>query len=335
MALLTAQGVHIDRPLQNMTIAFLQSTTAFIADRVFPRVSVEKQSDLYYVWNRDYFNTDRDVKVRAPFTYAQEVSLVPATGNYFTKTYSLASPLSSDMLANEDAALMARQAVVEMLTMNMMIHREKLWVSSFFGAGIWGTNWTGVSGAPSANEVRQWSDYVNSTPIIDITNLMRTIQLKSGGFKPNVMVVGKEVRDQLVNHPTILNRLNGGATVTNTALVTDAKLAEIFGVEDFLVMESVQNTALEGLTESNAFIGGKGVLLVYRARTAGMMSATAGATFVWDNQPDSSGYGVGAISWANEELRRKRVAEVIEITMGYDQKVTGADLGAFIASVVA
>ena len=75
------------------------------------------------------------------------------------------------------------------------------------------------------------------------------------------MVVGKEVRDKLINHPDILARLNGGATVTNPALVTDAKLAEIFEVENFFVMEAVKNTAVEGVAESNAFIGGKHALL--------------------------------------------------------------------------
>ena len=183
--------------------------------------------------------------------------------------------------------------------------------------------------------MRQWSDYTNSTPIQDVTNIIRTIQLRSGGFKPNVMVVGKEVRDSLVNHPTILARLNGGATVTNTALVTDAKLAEIFGVEDFLIMEAVQNTAAEGLTEANAFIGGKSVAFFYRPRAAGLMVPSAGYTFTWDDLENASGYGISIKSYRGDYLAIDGVAEVLEANMAYDQKVVATEMGGFIATVIA
>jgi hypothetical protein len=164
---------------------------------------------------------------------------------------------------------------------------------------------------------------------------MRTMQLKSGGFKPNVMVVGKEVRDALVNNPSILARLNGGATVTNTALVTDAKLAEIFGVEEFLVMETVKNTAAEGITESNAFIGGKSAAFYYRPRSAGLMVPSAGYTFTWDDLENASGHGITIKSYVGDYLAIDGVAEVLEANLAYDHKVVSSDMGAFIATVVA
>jgi hypothetical protein len=149
------------------------------------------------------------------------------------------------------------------------------------------------------------------------------------------MVVGKEVRDTLVNHPSILARLNGGATVTNTALVTDAKLAEIFGVEEFMVMETVKNTAAEGLTESNAFIGGKLAGFYYRPRSSGLMIPSAGYTFTWDELEGASGHGIAIKSYRGDYLAIDGVAEVLEANMAYDHKVVSADLGAVIDSVIA
>ena len=122
-------------------------------------------------------------------------------------------------------------------------------------------------------------------PIVDVTNARREMQLKSGGYKPNCMVVGKEVRDILVNHPDILARLNGGATVSNTALITDAKLAEIFEVEQFLVMEAVYNDAAEGLTDNIEFIGGKHAMLAYKPSSMGLKTPASGAIFTWDALP--------------------------------------------------
>ena len=160
------------------------------------------------------------------------------------------------------------------------------------------------------------------------------MQLKSGGFKPNTMVVGKEVRDVLINHPDILARLNGGATVTNTALITNAKLAEIFEVENFYVMEAVKNTSVEGVAESNAFIGGKHALLVHGPQGGGLMTPMAGATFAWNNLDGVNNLGITVESFSDDALKRMQVAEHIQVKMSYDMKVTGADLGYFFDTVV-
>lgn len=335
MAMLTPSAVHIDAPLTNLTIAFLQDANGFIADRVFPKVSVAKKSDKYYIYNRADFNRVGQVQARAPRTQAPRVGMSLSTDTYLTDVYSLATDFDFETLANEDAALDIRAAGSQMLTHQLLIDREIKWASTYFTGGVWGTDWDGVAGSPSTAQVRQWSDYTNSTPIVDVTSIMRTVQLKSGGFKPNVMVVGKEVRDVLVNHPTILARLNGGATVTNTALVTDAKLAEIFGVEEFLVMETVKNTAAEGLTESNAFIGGKAVAFYYRPRAAGLMIPSAGYTFTWDELENASGHGIAIKSYRGDYLAIDGIAEVLEANLAYDHKVVSADLGAFIDTVIA
>lgn len=335
MAMLTASAVHIDAPLTNLTIAFLQDANGFIADRVFPKVSVTKKTDKYYIYNRADFNRVGQVQARAPRTQAPRVGMSLSNDTYSTDVFSLATDFDFETLANEDAALDIRSAGAQMLTHQLLIDREIKWAATYFAASVWGTDWSGVASSPSSTQVIQWSDYSTSTPIQDVTKIMRTIQLKSGGFKPNVMVVGKEVRDTLVNHPTILARLNGGATVTNTALVTDAKLAEIFGVEEFLVMETVKNTAAEGLTEANAFIGGKSVAFYYRPRAAGLMVPSAGYTFTWDDLENASGHGITIKSYVGDYLAIDGIAEVLEANLAYDHKVVSSDLGGFIATVIA
>lgn len=334
MAMLTPSAVHIDQPLTNLTIAYLQDANNFIADRVFPRVPVGKKTDKYYIYNREDFNRVGQVQERAPRTLAPEIGLSLSQDNYTAKVYSLATSLDFETLANEDEALDIRSAHVQLLTHQLLIDREVKWAAKYFVGSVWGTEYDGVSGTPTAGQVKQWSDYTASTPIVDVTNAMRTMQLKSGGFKPNKMVVGKEVRDVLINHPDILDRLNGGATVTNTALVTDAKLAEIFGVEEFLVMEAVKNTAAEGLTESNAFVGGKAAALFYAPRAAGKMIPSAGYTFTWNELDNASGYGIDIRSYRGDWLSERGVAEKLEANMAYDQKVVGDDLGVFFDTIV-
>jgi len=216
MPLLTPNSVHIDQPLTNLTIAYVQDQTNFIADKVFPTVGVQKQSDKYYIYDRDNMNRTGDVKALAPRTEVNRIGMSISNASYYADVYGLGMDFDQQTLANEDAALDIRSAGAATLTNRLLIHREEQFASTFFAASVWGSETT-----PS----NLWSDYTNGTPIADVTAARRTMQLKSGGFKPNTMVVGKEVRDILINHPDILARLNVGATVTNTAVITNAKLA--------------------------------------------------------------------------------------------------------------
>jgi hypothetical protein len=326
MPLLTPNSVHIDQPLTNLTIAYVQDQANFIADKVFPTVGVQKQSDKYYIYDRDNMNRTGDVKALAPRTEVNRIGMSLSNDSFYADVYGLGMDFDQQTLANEDAALDIRAAGAQTLTNRLLIHREEQFASNFFSAGIWGTDNT-----PSD----LWSDYTNSTPIVNVTDARRTMQLASGGFKPNTMVVGKEVRDILINHPDILARLNGGATVNNTALITNAKLAEIFEVENFYVMEAVKNDSAEGVAESNSFIGGKNALLVHSPASAGLMTPAAGVTFAWNNLDGVNNLGVTVESFSDDALKRQQVAEHIQVKMSYDMKVTGADLGYFFEAVVA
>ena len=337
MPMLTPSQVHIDVPLSNLTLAYVQSQTNFIADKIFPVVGVDKQSNKYYIYDRAGMNRSGDVKKLAPRTEVERIGMAISNDSYYADVYGLGMDFDEQTLANEDAVLEIRSAGAETLVNRMLIHREEQFATTFFAASVWSTEYEGVANADNdtAAEVTQWSDYTNSTPITDVTTARRTMQLKSGGFKPNTMVVGKEVRDLLINHPDILARLNGGATVTNTALITDAKLAEIFEVENFYVMEAVKNDAKEGAAEANAFIGGKSALLVHTPRSAGLMTPAAGVTFAWNNIPGANNLGITVESFSDDALKRLQIAEHIQVKMSYDMKVVGADLGVFFKTIVA
>ena len=326
MPLLTPSSVHLDQPLTNLTLAFAQDQSNFIADKVFPVVGVERQSDKFYIYDRDNMNRTGDVKALAPRTEVNRIGMSISNSSYYTDVFGLGMDFDQQTLANEDAALDIRSAGAQTLATRLMIHREEQFAANFFAASIWGSEST-----PS----NLWSDYTNSTPIQDVTNARRTMQLKSGGFKPNTMVVGKEVRDILINHPKILARLNGGSTVSNPALITDAKLAEIFEVENFYIMEAVKNDSVEGVAESNSFIGGKHALLVHGPKGAGLMTPAAGLTFAWNNVPGANNLGITVESFSDDALKRQQVAEHIQVKMAYDMQVTGADLGYLFVNAVA
>ncbi len=336
MALLTASQVHIDQALTNISVAFMQSDEGFVADKVFPVVPVQKQSDKYWIFNpADWYRSDSDLKPRAPRTKSTEIDFTLSTDSFFCDVYSRAHSFDMFTMANEDAALSLRTAAPRFLTHRLKIAKEIQWASTYFAGGIWATDWDGVSGTPSTNQVKQWSDYTASTPIVDITNMKRQMKLVSGGYTPNVMVMTQDVFDVLVNHPDILDRLNGGATVTNTALITQAKIAEVFGVERLFIMDTVYNSAKEGQTESNAFVATKKVALFYVPSSAGLMTPSAGYTFAWTGLDGASAYGIDVLRYSGDWLREQMIAEKIEVNMAYDHKIISAKMGGFIDTVIA
>jgi len=332
MPLLTPSQVHIDMPLSNLTLAYAQTQENFIADKVFPTVGVARQSDKYYIYDRANMNRTGDVKKLAPRTEVNRIGMTISNSSYFADVYGLGMDFDEQTIANEDEVLNIRSAGAETLAMRLMIHREENFATTFFSTGVWGTEVTGA--ASGAGTPVFWNDYTNSTPIVNVTDARRDMQLKSGGYKPNTMVVGKVTRDELINHPDILARLNGGSTVSNPALITDAKLAEIFEVENFFVMEAVNNTAVEGAAESNAFIGGKHALLCHTPSSAGLMTPAAGMTFAWNNIPGANNLGITVESFSDDALKRQQIAEHIQVKMSYDMKVVGADLGYFFKDIV-
>jgi hypothetical protein len=67
--------VHIDQPLTNLTLAYVQSQENFIADKVFPTIGVQKQSDKYYIYDRDNMNRTGDVQKLAPRTEVNRIGM--------------------------------------------------------------------------------------------------------------------------------------------------------------------------------------------------------------------------------------------------------------------
>ena len=335
MPLLTPSAVHIDQPLTNLTIAFNQEPSNFIADQVFPMVSVPKQSDKYYIYDKDASNRAGNVKKLAPRTEVERIGMTVSNTAYYAEVYGLGADFSEQDLANEDTALEVRSQQAFDVVNQLKIHREQAFADTFFTTGVWGTEYTGTAASTAGNDVIHWSDYSTSTPIVDVTTARRTAFLAGGGFDMNTMVVDVETRDMLINHPDILARLNGGSTITNTALVTNSKLAEIFEVENFFVMKAVQNTAAEGLTASNSFISSKKAMLVHGPKRAGLRTPAAGLTFCWDSIPGVSGLGITVETFSDDALKRQQIAEMIQVKMAYDMKVTGANLGVFFNTIVA
>ena len=55
----TPSDVHVNQPLTNISVAFLQDQNQFISDKVFPNIPVSKNSDRYFEFPKgNWFRTE-------------------------------------------------------------------------------------------------------------------------------------------------------------------------------------------------------------------------------------------------------------------------------------
>lgn len=325
----TPGDVHVNVPLTNISIAYLQGADAFIAARVFPNIPVQKQSDRYYTYDRGMFNRD-EMKERAPATESEGSGYtVDNTPTYYCRRYSFHHDIPDEVRANADSQVNADRDATNLCTHKALIKRETVWASKYFATGIWTHDKDGVASSPGTNEYLQWNDAA-STPIEDIRGAKRTI-LESTGFEPNKLVLGRKVYDTLLDHPDIIDRIKYGQTAPGPAMVNRRTLAALFEVDEILVSNAIQNTAKEGQSNSHSFIVGAHALLCYAAPAPGLMVPTAGYTFSWTGLMGNGMEGNRIRTFRMEKLGADRV----EIDLCMDQKVIAADLGWFLENAVA
>lgn len=324
----TQHDVHVNRPLTNISIAYMQAAEGFVADRVFPNIPVGKQSDLFWAYDRGYFNRD-EMQIRADATESAGGDYKLTQDNYYCPVYAFHHDIGVQRRANTDSPLAPDREATELVSFKALLKRETLWASQFFGTGIWTVDKTGVASSPTGSQFLQWNDAA-STPIEDMRAARRAQHLLTG-FKPNTLVLGPEVHDALLDHPDIIDRVKYGQTPGRPADIELSDLAQLFKIPRIFVMEGIKNTANEGATESNAFIGGKGALLCYAAPTPGLMTPTAGYTFSWNGLLGAGAQG-GRIAkfWMQKEK-----ADRVEIEMAVVQKKISADMGTYFATAVA
>lgn len=324
----TISSVHIDRALTNVSIAFKQSVGDFVSERVFPLIPTDKQSNKYFIYDRSYWNRS-EVQKRAPGTESAGGGYKITTDNFYCDVWALHKDVSDQIRANQDIPLNEDRDATEWLALQFLINKEVQFASTYMTSGVWTTGVTGVASSPTGAQVLQWNDAA-STPIEDVRRAKTAVKLLTG-LTPNVLTIGQQVYDALIDHPDIIDRVKYGQTPGSPALAGKDVLAKLFEVDEVVVSSAIQNTANEGAAESNAFIVGKVALLSYRPPRAGILTPSAGYQFAWTGYLGASAGAAQISKFRMEHLKSDR----IEGETAFDMKLVSADLGYFFNTVVA
>lgn len=328
----TPGDVHVNRPLTNMSVQYAQALDKFKADDLAPIIAADNRTDLFYKFTKDYWFRDA-MKERGPGTEAAEAGYGIETDSYACVPYAVRKAISDQTRANEDSPLNSDRNAMQFVTRLERLKREKKFCDVALVSASWDTTRTGVAGAPSGVQFKQWNDSA-STPIEDVQAWCTLIELATG-FRPNVLSIGQQVWDKLKDHPDLIDRLKYGGQLTgNLAKVTPAMVAALFELEELCVMNAVENTAVEKApgtaSFTGAYIAGKKGLLQYRDKSAAIEGVTAIRTFTWRR------YLSADVGWRIKKYRLEQYeSDYVEIQSAFVHKVIAKDLGIFLDTMVA
>ena len=328
--------IHVNRPLTNLSIAYMQDTGDFVAMRTFRPRPVQKQADLYYVYDTGQFNRD-GMEKRAPGTETAGIGHAMSRTPYFCNVWGLHEDITDQDRANADEAIMLDQESTELISRAGLIRMEREFVSTAFADSTWNFNAQGAATrhasfdpthATAANRALAYWNLDSSTPIEDV-RLLKEYILGATGFEPNVLTLGYGAYNRLLDHPDIVGRIDRGQTA-NAAIVRRETLAALFEVEEVLVMKAVYNSAIEGEDPSVGFINSKNALLSYRPSTLGLKTPAAGINFMWTGYAGAPANGARMKRYRMENIASDRV----EGELAFDSKVTGASLACYFKAII-
>jgi hypothetical protein len=315
MAQPTRSDVHVNRPLGNVSIAYIQKAPDFVASKVFPVVPVMKQSDLYFTYDKEYWRKTAAEK-RAPATESAGSGFrVNSDNKYFCDVWAVHQDVDDQTRANADQPLDLDRDATLFVTQQLLLRRELQFFKQYFTTGIWSADVTPTT---------KW-DASGSDPMQDV-DTQKSVIKQNTTVMPNVMVVTTDVFFALRNNAAVLDRIK----YTQRGVVSEDLLATLFGVDKFLVASASVNTAPQGQAGAFQYIGQKQVLLCYANPNPSILQPSAGYIFSWQGA-----YGAGAEGNRIMTFRiEPRKCDRIEGEMAFDMHLVGSDLGVLFTAVV-
>lgn len=318
--------LHVNVPLTNVSVAWMQDSDAYIADKVFAKCPVKKQSDLYWKYSKsDWRRTD--VAKRAPSTESPGVGWNVTTDQYYAHVYAVHKDIDDQLRANADSVFALDKDATEFITNQLLLKRDLDWNDTFFKTNVWDTEYVG------AVDFTKWSD-AGSDPIGDVARWILDYR-KLTGFKPNKMVLGAEVMNALKQHPDIIDRIK----YTQKGIVSEDLIATLFNIDQlytsYATIADGANIADAALQDADAtydfMTNSKSVLMCYAPSSPSLMTPAAGYTFTWNGYLGGNSQGIKIKRFRMEPIASDR----IEAEMTYDMKVVSPDMGVFASLVVA
>ncbi len=321
----TSSELHVDTLLTQISLGFGQDENNWVSRLAAPRVNVDNQSDFYAIYTSEFWHRD-GMRKRAPSTESAGGSFGVDTSNKFAAdVWAEHVDVSSQDEGNQTAPLDKRRDASLFLGEQSLLRQDKEFNDSFWSTSKFTTDKVGTS------DFVKWSAG-SSTPIADIDGFKDDVHTLIGR-QPNGLILGARTFRILKNHSNVIDRINGMGSKVDPAFMNERAMAELFGLDWVVVARGIENTAVEGATQSNAFIhSDDDALLLYANPTPSLMQPSAVYTFWWTGLNKAQGGADGQTITVEPVPNHK--ADRVEIEAAFDMKIVAPDAGLFISDAV-
>lgn len=295
--------IHTDKLLSQVSVKY--RNTELIGMDVFPEVPVQKESDLYRIYTRNF---RLPATKRANRGLANEHQFDISTASYLLERHALKDYISDDDATNYDMADL-RADTTEELTDKILVRMEKS-VADLFTT----TNWSLNVSLAAANAWNANTTISNPIPIMD-TGATEVIQ--NSGYRPNFGIIPRDGFVAAKNHTSLLDR-----TKYVSADMSIEIMQGLFDLPKIHVPISIYDTSAEGATEVITSLWGDSAFLGYRAPRPSPKLPSSGYMFRRSKPLVKR--------WRVEE----RDSEAIEVNLQYQAKIVASLTGFLIKDIV-
>lgn len=300
-------NVHFDQILTNISTAWPINQN-FVGEKLFPAITVKKQSDKYYVFDRETTKIEAH-DVRAPGAIADEIpGRTLSLDSYYSSEHALQIAVTDEERTNADTPLTPDADAVELVTMRIMLARELAMKTMATTAANYASGHT-----VTLSGTTQWNDYVNSNPIADFRTGVRAIHSKLF-MPPNMTIIPWLVMSTLEDHPDFIERIK----YSERGILTEEIIGAVIGIPSVTVPGVGYSTAAVGVAPTAAnitYLWGKDVIIAFVPPNPGIKQIGFGYEFNW-----AFGSNQQIVDRWREE---PRASDLIRCRRRYDLKLIG------------
>jgi hypothetical protein len=304
----TIKDLHIDQALTNISIKY--NNAELIGEKIFPVVSVQKESNLIFKYGKQDFVLENDI--RAPGTRAKQVEWkIEGTDRYAVVEHAYEMQLIDEVRNNADDPIKYDEDSVEYLTNKIKLNLEKNIADKVQNPDNYPVDHV------SSPDVK-WNNYSNSDPLEDIEIAKEKIRSKIFVY-PNTLIINDYTFRVLRRHPKLLEMYK----YTKGGVLREEILKEIFEVENLLIGGAGIISSPEGSSEEISKLWGNNAILLYVTKTPGIKQLSYGYVF------RLSGYPL-VERWREDAVR----SDWIRVSDKYDVKVIAPVAGYLLRNVI-
>lgn len=315
--------------LSNLAIMYYEEPT-YAYKRLFPVCPVTLPSGHYYEFSKADLARD-NVHQKPPYGTVAPAIFGFNQNSYSCKVYQSLIGLDKIMTMpyqRTNSAIDPIKTRVRTLTEQIALHQELDFAEKYFKATAWKNVWKGAATSDEANKKFKRLDDATADPAEFFES--RAIDIRrEGRRRPNKLALGVQTYAAIRNHPSIRERIKYSGTVQNPAVVNEQVLAQIFGVDQVIVLDATYNAASHGAAANMKYIcDPKGALLLYAADQPSIEAPSAGYIFTWLLN------GNDYIAVEIHDGAPATHTEFLEGLLAYDMKITSNDLAIYMADCV-